>query len=279
MTQEVPHQPIKSPIKNITTQLLDQYRNSRKEWKKPSSTFTSVTPRIPPSREALQSDAKSLNGTLAYEVKKSKKNSAVGFIGNHRLRPESPKVLCDVMYDPKISATEPKRHATLRWNASLTPRLIPTPQLYHGQHMFYDTPTSRTTAASSSPTSARHATSSFISTTPRMIPTPKLAYNYNKKSDVNGVSKKNVAVTSVSVLEKKMWQTKQTSNWSKHTSQRVPIINKSHDLNYSPKNLEEIRYFTRTPQLSLLERFPVAKSVAPPVGTYTSPFIACGMMA
>lgn len=113
---------------------------------------------------------------------------------------------------------------------------------------------------------------SFTSSSPR-IPPPK------KPACTAELDKSGDKVGSDYVMLDKPAPKALKSGWGACTSAQRPTFRATTDAYYNPKHLEDVRYFYRKAVPSGTPRISETKdNGVPPVGTYTSQYISCGMM-
>jgi hypothetical protein len=282
------------PIARQALQLQAAYFRERKDWLRPSAAFASRAPRIPPSPSADAAGGKNnnkessdgtppLDGVIErlpvfrgqYTAPVVRANTAgPAFRSTAQQRPESKPLLCDRLATPRTTLrVAPKsRHAPAF--GSTGPRIVPQRKLLPAQHeLSYAVPPSPSDLAllrrTPPPTSLAAPGSKGrlvgnMSAAPRLIP-PRKAVCETWYQDVTG----------------KEWllpSSKIRSFVSGAMPQRpTPKPNIATQLSYDPQAPLKSTDTGNPMPKSTSRRFATPRTVAPPVGTYTSRFVSCGL--
>ena len=270
--------------------LQKAFRQEKKDWNRPTTAFASRAPRLlsdvlPQSHGAANSAyeiaaADTEAGVIErvpvfcgqYLAPKTRPNTAgPAFRSTAPQRPDARKALCDAMMTPRpLVAVKSKPLAAPPFYSS-GPRIAQPKKLLPAQHeLAYAIPADRPLSVRTvpPPTTLIHPGHKGrivgnMSKEPRLLP-PRKTLCEVFYQDVSG----------------KDWLLpgNKVSNFKAGAMPQRPAVQARTDLLYDAKFPSETTRKNPIPK-STGKRFPVQKAQAPPVGTYTSRFVSCGLQS
>jgi hypothetical protein len=236
-------------------QLEQKYRDSRKDWKSPSSVFKAQQPRFSKTREPVQASYEVTAGSI--EGSRSGSASPWGKDKSPQ-RPVAQRVVCDVMYDPRDQVSSPSARSAF---SSCSPKYPEAPKRSPGQD--------KLVLAESSVSPARSPTgkdNGMMRTKSPRFRDPKVIVDKMYDQRTGTIEEGTKA--------------KAPSAWSKNKQAQRPEPSKPLvDKFYDARDVNAVLHNSARPAfVATSPRFPEEKERAPPVGQYTSELISAGML-